>query len=76
MIKKGTYRHINMIPSNPSVYEIQKNCSLLNYSSPLETTINVTEKYLQKKQQKPFFTLRLGERPGERLQEPENRTEY
>ena len=45
MIKKETDKHINKITSSPSLYQIQKNCTLRNGSSPLESVINVTEKY-------------------------------
>ena len=43
-IKKGTDNH-NTIHGSPSLYEIQKNDTLRNCSSPLMNTINMTEKY-------------------------------
>ena len=42
MIVKGKDKHINKISGN--LYEKQKNCTLRDYLSLLESTINVIEK--------------------------------
>ena len=51
MIKKGTDKHINNIPENPSLCNMQnKEYTLQNYSSSMGSTIKLTEKIPQKKQ--------------------------
>ena len=52
IIKKGTNKYINKIPSNPSRYEIEKNYILQNCLYPLESTFNVTKNITQKRLQK------------------------
>ena len=45
MIKKGKNKHINKMPINQNLYEIQKNCTLRSCLSPYENAINVGETY-------------------------------
>ena len=49
MIKKGKDKHINKITDCSRQYEIQKK---MHFAELLESTINMTEKYQPKKQQK------------------------
>ena len=45
MNKKGTNKLINKTPGSPSQYEIQKKCTLWNWSFPQGSFLNVSEKY-------------------------------
>ena len=56
MIKKSRDKHIVKISSSPTLYEIQKNCTLRNCSFPEESIINMTEKYHPKETAKNIYT--------------------
>ena len=56
IIKKETNKHINKIPGSPSLYEIQKNDTLLNYSFPYENTMYLTDEYRPKEAVKNINT--------------------
>ena len=45
MIQEGQDKHLHKIINSPSLYKIQKNCTLRNSSSLKEITVNLIRKY-------------------------------